>query len=351
MQTVKSGDNPSLREEFFDLVDEFFSRHNLSKRDNVWMYIKASLILLAFALSYIGLVFYATTVMMAIEFAAIFIAANIGIGFCIQHDGSHQAFSKRPWVNRIAGMTLELTGKMQFLWHQQHDLSHHTYTNVFGRDWDAAVTPLIRLSEKTPKRWYHKYQHVYVWVLYSFAHLSFLFGDFQKLLTKNDKLAVRRPHGHDLAWLVTSKIAYWGLMFVLPLFFHRWWVVAMVYVLTSIGMGFVYPLVAQPAHMNTEVRHPVDIDWTDKDEWFLHQLATTADFAPGSRLLTELFGGLNLQVVHHLLSRISHTHYPALARILRDLCRKHGVAYHEFPTFFAAIRSHYKYLKLLGQAA
>jgi linoleoyl-CoA desaturase len=82
--------------------------------------------------------------------------------------------------------------------------------------------------------------------------------------------------------------------------------------------------------------------------WAIHQLQTTVDFARSNRVLSWLIGGLNFQVEHHLFPRISHVHYPAVSRVVKDTCREFGVCYLEQPTFATAIAAHYRWLRRLG---
>jgi len=56
-------------------------------------------------------------------------------------------------------------------------------------------------------------------------------------------------------------------------------------------------------------------------DWAVNQLYNTANFAPGARILSWYVGGLNYQVEHHLFPRISHVHYPALNKIVRETMR------------------------------
>ena len=64
------------------------------------------------------------------------------------------------------------------------------------------------------------------------------------------------------------------------------------------------------------------------DSWLLHQLHTTNSFEPH---MNWLYGGLNLQVEHHLFPRISHRHYPYLLRpILQEFCKEHNLPYNDY---------------------
>ncbi len=81
----------------------------------------------------------------------------------------------------------------------------------------------------------------------------------------------------------------------------------------------------------------------------IHQLGTTANFAPGSAWVTWFTGGLNHQVEHHLFPHISHLHYRKLSEIVRNTAREFDLPYYEYPSLWSALRSHLRVLKALGQ--
>ena len=121
-----------------------------------------------------------------------------------------------------------------------------------------------------------------------------------------------------------------------------------VYVLVSMGMGLIFSVVFQLAHTVDVVEHPVAGDLDHRPEWVVHQIATTANFATGSRVATFLLGGLNHQREHHLFPRVAHVHYPALERVVREVCDEHGVPCRENVTLTDALRSHYRYVRGMG---
>lgn len=87
-----------------------------------------------------------------------------------------------------------------------------------------------------------------------------------------------------------------------------------------------------------------------RTEWARHQVETTVDFAPRSRLLAWYLGGLNFQVEHHLFSRVCHIHYPALATVVSAACADHGVSYKSHATIWSAVASHTRWLRRMGRA-
>src|SRR5678816_2343555 len=103
----------------------------------------------------------------------------------------------------------------------------------------------------------------------------------------------------------------------------------------SMGMvtGFVLSIVFQLAHTVEHTHFPLPDTATGKmeDEWAIHQVKTTANFATNNRLVSWLVGGLNFQIEHHLFPKISHIHYPAISRIIKQVCEEHGISYIEYP--------------------
>jgi linoleoyl-CoA desaturase len=86
-----------------------------------------------------------------------------------------------------------------------------------------------------------------------------------------------------------------------------------------------------------------------EDAWAVHQMKTTANFAPKSALVTWYVGGLNFQVEHHLFPNICSIHYSALSPIVQRVAERHNVPYYMHPTLFKAIGSHIRTLKRLGK--
>ena len=115
--------------------------------------------------------------------------------------------------------------------------------------------------------------------------------------------------------------------------------------------SLVLGLVFQLAHVveNTEIAEAGNNNLME-DSWAVHQLKTTANFSAGSSIAAFLCGGLNMQVEHHLFPKICHIHYPEISRIVKQTAADYNLPYHSNKTFGSAIKSHYYFLKRLGQA-
>ena len=84
------------------------------------------------------------------------------------------------------------------------------------------------------------------------------------------------------------------------------------------------------------------------NDWAIHQVETTTDFARKSKLANWFFGGLNTHVIHHLFPSICHIHYIPLSQILKDTAKEFDINYME-TSCWGAIRSHLRFLKRAGR--
>ena len=98
-----------------------------------------------------------------------------GIGLSVMHDANHGAYSKKKWVNNLVGYSLNLVGGNATNWKIQHNVKHHTYTNVTGMDEDIAPKGgILRFDPNTPVKKHHKWQHIYAWFLYGLMTMSWI---------------------------------------------------------------------------------------------------------------------------------------------------------------------------------
>ncbi|MCB9548234.1 MAG: acyl-CoA desaturase [Myxococcales bacterium] len=273
-----------------------------------------------------------------------------GIGFNIMHDANHGSYSRKPWVNRILGMSLDLLGGSSRLWRVKHNQVHHAWTNIEGVDDDIDVGFLGRMSPE--QRWMkaHRFQHLYFWPLYGFLGVKWhWFDDFFQMA--RGKIGPREigPLGRGgWALFILGKVVFFTWALVLPIAVMGPALGITFYLIAQITMGVVLAVVFQLAHcVEPAAFHPLSAGPVPVD-FARHQLSSTVDFAAGNRLVTWYVGGLNYQAVHHLFPTISHAWYPELSPILARVAEKHGVTYLRIPTLRAAVASHYRFLKRMG---
>lgn len=334
-------------------INDYFGQAGKSTTGNYSLFLKASILIVSFLFIYIHLIFYTPATWLALVECVVLGGLTAAIGFNIMHDGMHGSFSRYKWLNNLAGLTLNFLGANNFMWRSKHNIIHHTYTNIDGIDDDIEARPFLRLCETQKYYKVHRFQHWYFWAAYSLLYLWWVFvTDYKKYFLKRigpvplKKMAIS---DHISFW--AFKLLHAGLFIALPIYmvgFTPWLIGFLVYGLFA---GFVLSIVFQLAH-TVEHTHFFQAK-TDtgkmEDEWAIHQLKTTANFATRNKFICWWVGGLNFQIEHHLFPKISHIHYPAISKIIKKACADFGIPYIEYPKMRLAIASHVSHLKHLSR--
>ncbi len=355
-------ESPSLkfkgRDRFFAelrrRVDHFFESTGRRPRDCPGMYVKTTIVLTWFALSYALLVFVSPVWWITIPLTISLGLAAAGVGFNVQHDGGHGAYSSRPWVNRLAAMTLDLLGGSSYVWARKHNAIHHSYTNVVGHDDDINLGFLGRLAPDQKRLNFHRFQHYYLWFLYGFLPMKWhLIDDFRDVITgRIGGHRFPRPKGRDLLIFIGGKLFFFSFALGIPMLLHPVWMVLVFYAAASFVSGLTLAVVFQMAHCVEKASFPMPEKETGRIEsaWAAHQVETTVNFAPRNRLLSWYIGGLNYQVEHHLFPQICHVHYRQIAKVVEETCREFKRRYLVNESFLAGIASHFRWLRQMGRA-
>jgi linoleoyl-CoA desaturase len=305
--------------------------------------------------SYWLLVVQQSPVIAKILSAATLAVALTAVATSIFHDANHASFSTSRTLNRMAGYTGDLLGASSWIWRFKHNNLHHGNTNMVGIDADIDQAPFARLAPDQPWRPWHRYQHLYMWVLYGFLTLQwFLISDFVDL--KNHGIGrhrfARQPRRRDVCMIALGKVLHVGWAIALPLVYHRWWVVLTFYLAISWSVGLLLATMFQLAHCAEPAEFPAADTPRRGVDFIAHQLRTTVDVhcrtKLGGRVLHWFMGGLDYQVEHHIAPRLPHTIYPLVAERLSRTCVEHHLVVLSHATPWQAIKSHARWLKAMG---
>ncbi|MBL7753131.1 MAG: acyl-CoA desaturase [Chitinophagaceae bacterium] len=335
-------------------IDQYFKQHAIAQRGNWKLYSKTIILLVSLFTVYGVILSIQPPTVVSLILCGLLGFIQATIGFNVMHDAAHGSYSDNSRLNNfIAFLGGDLMGGSTFLWKIKHNILHHTYTNIEGLDDDIAKYPIFRLSPHQGRRWFHKYQHIYSIPLYFFTTFNWiLFDDYWKLVTKKintTEIRTMKTSDHVEFWL--GKLINLTLFFILPIFVFGFWKALLGFFVMHAVLGLTLALVFQMAHAVEEAEFPEPNDQSKiENEWALHQVQTTVNFAMNNKVISWLVGGLNYQVEHHLYPKISHIHYPEISKIVRKTCSDLGITYHAFPTFWKALISHFTYLKQVGRA-
>lgn len=331
-------------------VESHFKRFGISQKGDALLFIKNLGITLFYALSYALLMsdhFGLFGIM--ILYACIGVSKGM-IGFSVVHDALHGALTKNQRLNRFLGYWFDFNGTSSAIWKISHNTMHHTYTNIPGYDDDINKAIILRLSPTDKLYKFHRYQCYYAPILYALLCFNWVFwSDYKWFFSEWRK---NKIDNQELAIFLGLKLANFIVFLGLPLLLLSlpWWQILIGYACMHIGGGIVISTVFQLAHIVEGVRfEEVQKDGYMHHDWVMHEMLTTSNFGTRNRLLTALVGGLNFQIEHHLFPYVCHIHYADISKILRDLCKERGIPYNEHPTFFSALKSHFRALKKLGR--
>ncbi len=333
-------------------VDAHFEKTGQSRKANAWMVTKSVIFLGSLGAIYFTSLFVAMpwwAYVGAYTFGGVIVA---NIGFNIGHDSIHGAYSDKPWVNKAMSKWFDFIGASSYPWSIYHNFVHHTYTNVIGVDDDIEPGSILRFQPNHKTYWFHRYQHIYAWFLYFFTAFVWVFKkDYKQIFTTNPRTGKPHPTKQKVGVFV-GKAVHFAILLVTPLLVapQAWWTVVAGYIGAVAVAGFLLALVFQLAHVVEGPEYP-EVGAGDKldEDWAALQMHTTANFAR-FKFFSEFFtGGLNHQIEHHLFPKMCHVHYPGISNIVKETAEEFGLPYHEQPTMWAAVKSHYRTLKVLGR--
>ncbi|MFK5974450.1 MAG: acyl-CoA desaturase [Flavobacteriaceae bacterium] len=337
-------------------VNDYFKENKIKKTGDWRLHLKTAIMFALFLTPYfliltLGLPNWANfllTIVMGVGMA--------GVGMNVMHDGNHGSYSTKKWVNSLMGGSIYILAGNVYNWQVQHNVLHHTYTNIQGHDEDLDAGRILRFSKHTKWRKYHRFQHFYSILLYGLLTFNWaITTDFQQMYryTKR-KLSYGEFPNPVVNWskMVIFKLIYLTIWVILPLIILdiAWWKLLIGFFVMHYVAGVILSVVFQLAHVIDQADTPLpDEDGNIKNTWVVHQLFTTVNFGTKNRIVNWFTGGLNHQVEHHIFPNISHVHYTKISKIVKQTAKEFNLPYNEYKTTRKAIISHFKHLKELGK--
>lgn len=342
-----------FRKTLNERVNTYLREHNLPARDVPAMYVKTAIALGWWLGTYLLILLGHFSPLVNVLLCISWGMAIASVGFNVMHDANHGGYSNHPRINKLLSLSAEMLGMSGFRWRVKHNVWHHTYTNIAGFDDDVETYGLMRLTPRLPWKPLYRAQAWYFPLIYSMIGFDFIVRDFlMAVVGKSDALHVYpKMNTVDKLTFWIGKLYFFVIMFALPLTVFPWWQVLIGFLIVFVTFGVVVATIFQLAHISGDaafpepVGDPLHID----DEWAIHEVETTLDFAPNNRLLNWYIGGLNYQIEHHLLPHVCHLNYPRLAPIVRATCEEFGIRYTCYPTWRQAFYCHWQELRLLSQ--
>lgn len=332
-------------------ASSYFKNTSQKKTGNRTLFLKATILLGLFFGLYVLMVFVPMHWSLAVVLCTLFGFNLAAIGFNIMHDAGHNCFSDNKRLNTILSYSLNLLGGNIYFWKIKHNIAHHTYTNIDGEDHDIEIK-FMRIHQDQKVRKYHRYQRFYFPLLYGVSYLAWIFyQDYEKYFRGRMGASSERFHfpfkERAIFWI--SKMLHFSLFIVVPVVYVGWLPTLIGLLIAGSVCGLCLATVFQLAHVVDGTAFKTVNAAKVEEEWMVHQVQSTANFATNNKMLTWLLGGLNFQVEHHLFPKVSHVHYPALNRIVKETCEAYKIQYSEFGTLWRAVRSHVQVIHTMSK--
>ena len=337
-------------------INDYFKENQLKKTGNWKLYLKTIIMFSIFLIPYFLILNIDMSQWLQLLLTVVIGIGMAGVGMNVMHDGNHGSFSSKKWVNNLMGSSIYILAGNAFNWKVQHNVLHHTYTNIQGHDEDIDAGRVIRFSKHADWHKMHKYQQYYSVFLYGLLTINWaITTDFKQLYQYLKRgLSYGKAPNPATQWtiLAISKIIYVLIWIVIPILVLSlaWWKILIGFFVMHYVAGLILSVTFQLAHVMPSTDMPLpDKEGNMKNTWAIHQLFTTANFAPKNKIVGWFTGGLNRQIEHHLFSHISHVHYKELAKIVKKTAQEFNLPYNEYKTTRKAIALHFQQLKELGK--
>jgi fatty acid desaturase len=246
-----------------------------------------------------------------------FVFAQLGL---LGHDAGHnQVFASRRWNTILGRICGNLLLGMGLEWWREHHNAHHAGPNQEGRDPDADLGVLAMSADQAARR-----QGFARWCSRRQVFLTPLFASLQVFALQHYTvafLATRRSkaRGVEMGLVAAHYALYLGILFtalgVVPgLLFGivqtvvSGWYLNVIFGTNHIGM----PLLSPTQHME-----------------FVRQQVTTSRNVRVPCWLSFLFGGLNLQIEHHLFPTMPRNQLRRAQPLVRAFCAEQGLPYRD----------------------
>lgn len=332
-------------------LDKYFAENKISKEGNGTMRFKMAMYF-GLVLLFYSLMIFSGSLTAFFSFYLLLGLAVLLTAFNVSHDAAHGVAVKSKFWNKVLfQVSFNLQGNNAYVWGKNHNESHHLYTNIEGSDIDVLNNPLVRMTEKQPLKWYHKFQHIYTPFLYLLYSINwFLFRETLMLFKYSSRTIRIDIPPVEVVKLIFFKLFYIFYMIVLPALVlpYGWSMVLLAFLLNHFMVSLIFVGVLGVSHLSDFVHHPEPDNNNQLNmSWAKLQMQTSIDYNTESRFFNWTLGGFNAHALHHLLPNICHVHYIKILPLFRELCQKHQVVYMEM-SYQSAIKSHFRFLKAMG---
>lgn len=316
----------------------------LSHHSNVFFWLKTGCFtMIYFVLAYIA--FFSRMDPLVRTGGSFFAGISVvWIAYNILHDASHCAIVSNNWINN----TLSQIMCSYFLWDHQlwakhHVYRHHAFTNDPVLDPDAIhLRPFVKKHPEDKERKFIK-----------------LFRKYPKITTLVTMIIfpgsyVGQALLYHFVWLYRKYL--WGMrlpetyrvslfetiikLFKLYLLFQSGSITVVVAYLIAINMSYFFTIIPDHDMKQTAENRSAETNAPQRlEDWGEVQVRNSGNYATSNPWVSEMYGGINYQIEHHLFPTICNVHYKDISKIVKNTCKEFSIPYVEIDTVYGAVNS------------
>jgi linoleoyl-CoA desaturase len=322
---------------------------NLAPHRQLQITLKAILFPLLYLLTYIIAIDFGNNI--AILYTCyFFLGLLLVLNFLnLIHEAVHGTLFRNKRLNNWYVHFFDLMGANSYIWKIRHTRFHHNYPNVMGWDTDFEQSPIARVFPHGPFSSMHKYQHIYLPLIYPLYLLNWLMvRDFKDFFSKKQIIwkAVTIPTIEYIKLFVFKGI-FLCYTIILPklLLGISWGEAIGAFLIMVFTASIISLLVLLSPHASTESEFPVpDENGQMPAPWFVHQLSCTNDVTEDNWFIRFCMGCFNYHIAHHLFPSVNHVYYPEITQIIQRFANKNNLPYRQYP-LATSLKNHYLLLK------
>jgi linoleoyl-CoA desaturase len=252
----------------------------------------------------------------------------------IGHMALHGAYDGLPDAKRFQSESFKWKAPIdEASWKLGHNVRHHQFTNIEGRDPDLNFGAL-RLSPRVRFRGAHRLQpisNMFTWFGFANAinlHVTGILDLYLKdapseVLADREPATVRKAQRTFVSkWLRYHAKEYVVFPMLAGPFF---WKVLLANVLSDMGRDVYAGAIIYCGHVGVR-DYPNGTEPASRAHWYAMQVEAARDVElPG--WMSILAGALDYQIEHHVFPRLPPNRLRQIAPRLREICEAHGVNY------------------------
>lgn len=349
---------------FYDRLKSEVNQELNNTKTNFELILKDCLIMLTWISMFISTYFYSESLLNSIIFSILLGFVNSMIGTCIMHDANHYSMflekKSKLSFNKACAFIFDLLGGSSYVWKNIHNIGHHPYTNIDGKDPDISTKEphFRRIKSSQTFFWWYRYQCYYLPILYGLLLPQMLIRDFIAVINREWGCINFQPlNCQELALFIIGKSCWIYYRIYLPIMYGIFWYLMFVeYFITSLILVILFQInhvVSKTQFFNNDnlnfdkYKKAVDFHFS-KDHWMYQQIVQSCNFSPGSWFWNHITGGLNHQIEHHLFPSVNHVHYPKIAPIVQKFCQENNIPYNYHDSIWNAIKDHFQVLNSMS---